>query len=227
MGCYYRARKLLEGAPESAEHGWLAWYAAMTQFLVIGDYDEAASELRTVLDIAQRLGDPNLEALGLVYEGHLRITQGEVARGLEEVDRGAAVAMGGDVELFTTGEVYCSTIFACRNVGDWPRASAWTDAAFRWSQREHVSGFPGLCKFHRAEVMRLRGELELAERDALDAVDELVAATPRYAGWALHELGEVRRRRGDRDGAARRIPPCHRVRLRSAAGCRVAAARRG
>jgi class 3 adenylate cyclase len=65
-----------------------------------------------------------------------------------------------------------------------------------------VSGFPGLCRFHRAEVMRFRGALAEAERDALEAIDELTASAPRYAAWAFHELGEIRRRRGDRAGAA-------------------------
>jgi hypothetical protein len=45
--------------------------------------------------------------------------------------------------------------------------------------------------------MRFRGELDRAERDASEAVDELIEAAPRWAAWGLHELGEIRRRRGD------------------------------
>ena len=47
----------------------------------------------------------------------------------------------------------------------------------------------------------MRGSLAEAERDAHDACEELLAWAPRYAGWAYHELGEVRRRRGDLQGA--------------------------
>jgi class 3 adenylate cyclase len=50
--------------------------------------------------------------------------------------------------------------------------------------------------------MRFRGALEEAERDALAAVAELMACAPRWAAFAYHELGEVRRRRGDHVGAA-------------------------
>ena len=50
---------------------------------------------------------------------------------------------------------------------------------------------------HRAEVLRFRGDLDRATRDASDAIDELTEAAPRWAAWGLHELGEIRRRRGD------------------------------
>ena len=39
----------------------------------------------------------------------------------------------------------------------------------------------------------MRGSLVEAERDALEACEELLSWGPRYAGWAYHELGEVRR----------------------------------
>ena len=47
----------------------------------------------------------------------------------------------------------------------------------------------------------MRGSLAEAERDAHAACDELLAWAPRWAGWAYHELGEVRRRRGNLQGA--------------------------
>ena len=49
--------------------------------------------------------------------------------------------------------------------------------------------------------MRFRGELDRAEQDASEAIEELLLAAPRWAAWGLHELGEIRRRRGDRHGA--------------------------
>jgi class 3 adenylate cyclase len=112
-----------------------------------------------------------------------------------------AAALGGELELWTTGQIFCSTIFACRNRGDWGRAGEWSVASLRWCERQSLSGFPGLCRFHRAEVMRFRGELDRAERDASEAVEELLEAAPRWAAWGLHELGEIRRRRGDLTGA--------------------------
>ena len=109
------------------------------------------------------------------------------------IDEAMATALGGELELWTTGQIFCSTIFACRNRGDWGRAGEWSVASLRWCERQSLSGFPGLCRFHQAEVMRFRGELNRAERDASEAVDELLLAAPRWAAWGLHELGEIRR----------------------------------
>jgi class 3 adenylate cyclase len=47
----------------------------------------------------------------------------------------------------------------------------------------------------------MSGSLAEAERDAQDACEELLAWAPRWAGWAYHELGEVRRRLGNLQGA--------------------------
>jgi hypothetical protein len=142
-----------------------------------------------------------MKVRGLLVQGHALITAGRVREGSPLLDEATALAMTGATELSTTGTVYCATIFACRNIGDWQRASEWTSESLRWCDRHSVSGFPGLCRLHRAEIIRMRGSLAEAERDAQDACEELLGWAPRWAGWAYHELGEVRRRRGDLQGA--------------------------
>ncbi|HEY7137016.1 MAG TPA: adenylate/guanylate cyclase domain-containing protein [Acidimicrobiia bacterium] len=200
-GWWMRAFRALERVPESREHGLLQWMYAHTCF-ESGDFDEALRASREVAETARRLHDRDLEALALHDQGHALIACGEVERGLALVDEAMTVAMGDAVGLMTAGTVYCGTIWACRNVGDWRRASEWTDASIRWCERVSVTRFPGLCRFHRAEVMRVRGSLDAAERDAAEAAADLLVSSPRNAGWALGELGEVRRRRGDVAGAA-------------------------
>jgi class 3 adenylate cyclase len=200
-GWWMRAFRALEDVPEAREHGLLQWMYAHTCFEE-GDFDEALRAARAVAETARRLHDRDLEALALHDQGHALIARGDVESGLALVDEAMTVAMGEAVGLQTTGTVYCGTIWACRNVGDWRRASEWTDASIRWCERVSVTRFPGLCRFHRAEVMRVRGSLEIAERDAADAAAELLTSSPRNAGWALGELGEIRRRRGDLTGAA-------------------------
>jgi class 3 adenylate cyclase len=167
--------------------------------LLLGSNDVAGAlaTARELVELARRLGDPDLEALGLLDQGHALIAAGQVQEGSPLLDEAAALAMAGATEISTTGTVYCSTIIACRNIGDWQRASQWTEESIRWCDRHSVSGFPGLCRLHRAEIIRMRGSLAEAERDAQDACDELISWAPRYAGWAYHELGEVRRRRGN------------------------------
>ena len=50
----------------------------------------------------------------------------------------------------------------------------WIEAANRWCDRLDVTGFPGACRVHRAELMRMRGDLAAAEKVAIAACDELL-----------------------------------------------------
>ncbi len=196
-----RAVKLLDGEPDCHENGMLLWLQVRALLFMANDAPAALEKARELVDLARRLGDLDLEALGLLDQGHALITEGQVREGSALLDEATALAMTGATELHTAGTVYCSTIFACRNIGDWQRASEWTEESLRWCDRNSVSGFPGLCRLHRAEIVRMRGSLAEAERDAEDACRELQAWSPRWAGWAYHELGEVRRRRGELQGA--------------------------
>lgn len=200
-GWLARAAKLLEGQPDCHETGLLLWMKVRGLLVVANDVAGALDHARELVEFARRLGDPDLEALGLLDQGHALITAGRVREGSPLLDEATALAMTGATELSTTGTVYCATIFACRNIGDWQRASEWTTESLRWCDRHSVSGFPGLCRLHRAEIIRMRGSLAEAERDVQDACEELLGWAPRWAGWAYHELGEVRRRRGDLQGA--------------------------
>ena len=200
-GWVRRGAKLLEGEPDCHETGLLLWMRVRSLLFGANDFAGALDAARELVELGRRLRDPDLEALGLLDQGHALIAAGRVREGSPLLDEAAALAMAAATEISTTGTVYCSTIFACRNIGDWQRAAQWTDESLRWCERHSVSGFPGLCRLHRAEIVRMRGSLAEAERDAEDACEELLSWAPRYAGWAYHELGEVRRRRGNLQGA--------------------------
>jgi DNA-binding CsgD family transcriptional regulator len=100
-----------------------------------------------------------------------------------------------------TGQVYCNVIAACQELGDLRRAGEWTEALRGWCESQPASVFPGLCRVHRAEVLRLRGAWEEAEREALQASEDLLEAMPAFASEALYQLGEVQRQRGELDAA--------------------------
>jgi class 3 adenylate cyclase len=93
-------------------------------------------------------------------------------------------------------------IGVCSKLGDYGRSSEWTEATLRWCERQSVPAFPGVCRIHKAELMRLRGSLTKAEEEARMACEEL----PRFnffsgLGPANYEIGEVRRCLGDFLGA--------------------------
>jgi class 3 adenylate cyclase len=200
-GWHSRAGRLLESVPESVEHGYLAHQRALFA-LARGELDEAFAQAQRAVEIATRFDDRNLEALGLLRQGIVLIKKGELDDGLSLVDEATAAAVGGELDPLPTGMIYCATIDACRDLGDYARAQEWTDTASRWCERESVSGFPGICRVDRAEIMRIMGHLDEAERQATQACEELQAFAPRIAGAAYVEVGETRLRRGDLAKAA-------------------------
>jgi tetratricopeptide (TPR) repeat protein len=81
----------------------------------------------------------------------------------------------------------------------------------RWCQTNAIGSLRGRCRVHRAEVLRLRGECDEAEREAQAACDELSPYLRRELGWPLSELGRIRLRKGDIDGAEEALLAAHRV----------------
>jgi class 3 adenylate cyclase len=199
-GCGRRAATLLAELPESDEHARAACLLARAA-LFEGDIDLLLERADEAAAIARRVGSAEAEALAGLYRGHALLGLGRYEEGRALMDEANAAATSGALSLEAAGHIYCSTIFSCRNLGDWRRAAEWTDVSLRWCERQHVSGFPGLCRFHRAEVLRMGGRLDDAEVDARHAIAELIAVRPVNAGWGYMELGEIRRRRGDLEGA--------------------------
>jgi class 3 adenylate cyclase len=139
--------------------------------------------------------------LALTGKGRVLVMRGDVEEGLALLDEGTAAAVGGELDPYSTGLVYCMTISSCHDVGDYRRAAEWTEEASRWCDRLDVTGFPGACRIHRAEILRLRGHLEEAERQAVAACEELHDFERYITANGHYEIGEIRRRRGDHAGA--------------------------
>jgi tetratricopeptide (TPR) repeat protein len=99
-------------------------------------------------------------------------------------------------------------IAACERTADYRRASEWTEHATLWCEPHAGSPLPGICTVHRAELKRLRGALKEAERECRQ-----VCADPRgyvdTTAAAFYEIGEIRLRRGDYDGAEEAFGQAH------------------
>jgi class 3 adenylate cyclase len=134
---------------------------------------------------------------------------GNIDEGMALVDESTVAAVNGELNPLTTGMIYCSTISVCRALIDWRRAGEWTDAAERWCNRQGISGFPGICRVHRAEIMHFRGSWADAEREARRACGELSKYNLLLSGEAQYEIGEVRLRVGDLAGAIQAFRQAH------------------
>lgn len=200
-GWFATAERQLDGEEEAVEHARIALTRAASAMFAEGDYAAAIAHFERAFDLGRRFGDRDTQMLALVGKGRALVKTGEIERGLELIDEGTAAAVSGELAPYSTTLVYCMTISSCQDVGDLRRAAEWTEAANRWCDRLDVTGFPGACRIHRAELMRLRGDLEAAEKVAMAACDELHDFERYITASGYYEIGEIRRRLGDLDAA--------------------------
>ena len=196
-GWFAKAERLLSAQPDSVEHARLTFTRGINALFAGGDLREAADELDRAFELAARFGDRDTQALALVAKGRALVKMGEVEQGLALIDEATAAAVGGELDPYSTGLVYCVTISSCQDLGDYRRAAEWTEQANRWCDRLDVTGFPGACRIHRAEIMRLRGDWGEAEQQALTACEELHDFERAITAGGYYEIGEIRRLRGD------------------------------
>jgi len=196
-GWFANAERLLDGEDESVEHGFLALTRGVNTMFAEGDLPSAIGHFDQAFELARRFGDRNTQGLALAAKGRALIKRGEIEQGLALLDEASASAVSGMLEPYSTGLVYCLTISACQDLGDYRRAAEWTEAANRWCDQLDVTGFPGACRIHRAEIMRLRGDLHEAEKVALAACEELHDFERAITAGGYYEVGEIRRRLGD------------------------------
>ena len=168
-----------------------------------GDHDEdtAIQLAKRTVEIGTAIGDKSLMALGLHDQGRALISKGEVDAGFELIEEATLAAVSGDLPPLETAAIYCNTISSCAHLSDYGRAGEWSDVAKRWCERQAIAGFPGMCRVYRAEIMRLRGDWLAAETEARHACEELSGFNREYAAEAFYQLGEVRLRVGDLEGA--------------------------
>ena len=196
----HRAEHLLEGEPEAVAHGYLEIAHRELDF-DRGNFEGALAHLDRAKEIASRLDDADLPVWVAISRAEVLGTSGQLDEAFGLMEGAAAVAVGGELGPFTTGAVFCAVMSVCRETADYRRGSEWAEVSKRWCEQQDISGFPGICRVHRAEFMRLTGAWADAASEAETASDELQRFHPAMAGEAFHELGEIRLRMGDLKGA--------------------------
>jgi tetratricopeptide (TPR) repeat protein len=206
-GWLSRAERLLAGMGETPVHAWLAVVRNYERMLS-GDFAAARHWAQRAIEIGA-MHDPAAMAIGRVALARSLIFQGDVREGLALLDEAAVAALTGELDPLTTGMVYCEVVCALQGAAHYDLAEEWTEAMERWSHGQTVAGIHGRCRVHRAEILRLRGSCVDAENEALLACDELRPYLRRELGWPLTELGRIRFRKGDIQGAEEAFLEAH------------------
>jgi tetratricopeptide (TPR) repeat protein len=144
-------------------------------------------------------------------EARCVILEGRVADGLLLLHEAGVAIASGELEPLITGVLYCELVCALQSVAQYDLAEEWTAAMERWCHGQPVGSIHGRCRVHRAEILRLRGAYREAEEHALGACEELRPYLRRELGWPLMELGRIRLRRGDLQGAQEAFRAAHEV----------------
>jgi len=202
LGWQARGERLLEAVPDSPLHAQKAVYDAVG-LLMEGHLDAGIETLDRAMELARRTGNPDALYNAMSLKGMADVMAGRWQAGLAELDEAATAASSGRLDLRAASDIFCTTIGACRGVGDLQRAAQWADEGERWMRRNGAGGYPGICQVHRAELKMLRGHWTEAEQEARQACDVLQRFRLMDGlGSAHHTIGEIRLRMGDLDAAA-------------------------
>ncbi len=197
-GWLARADRLIEGAgPGSAARGYLL-VASFLEKIEAGDADEAAVLADRIVEIAERIADRDLLALGLLSRGQASLRLGEVAKGFRLLDEAMVSATSGEVSPIPAGIVCCAVIEACVECFDLRRATQWTDALSAWcSVQPDMVPYRGQCLVHRSQILQARGNWSEAVAEVGQASERLADPFHPALGIARYQQGELHRLQGE------------------------------
>ncbi len=209
MSWMKKAERLLEHAPPCVALAELTIIRAFMAQLS-GEMAQALELAKQAEELAKQLNAPTELALAINRQGRVLIRLGQLEQGQERLDEAMTLLATDTISPVMAFIIYCSTIDAYTDVADYDRASQWTDVANDWCAAGRFDGAPGVCRVHRAELLRLRGDWDTAEREAVAAREMLTRARMQFAAAeALAELGMLKLQLGDLTAAEAAFTAAH------------------
>jgi DNA-binding winged helix-turn-helix (wHTH) protein len=199
-GWYRRARRLLEGQEVGQEHGYLDFLGGRIA-LFQNDLEAAKALGEQTWEIGVKLGDRDLQNLGLLCLGEAKVFLGEVREGLAALDEACVAVAADGLSSWVGSLVYCGVIYTCMTRSDWQRAGEWTEQFARWGEGRGLVSYPGLCRMHRAEVLTVRGKLREAEEEIRLTHEILCQNSPWVEAEVWRTQGETMLAKGDLEAA--------------------------
>jgi ATP/maltotriose-dependent transcriptional regulator MalT len=196
QGWMNRARRLLAGTPEAPAHGYLA-YLDCAVAAVMTDLSTLAERVNALRDMAVRLDEPAVNALGLIAEGIQAILHARTTDAYASIDEAMLSVLADQVPIEWAGDMYCIVLHHCHRLGDLPRMRAWTQSMEQWCDVSGSVAYGGVCDVHRLQVQVHTDDYRGLE----DRLQRVSHALEEVNSWAaaegFYQLGEVRRLLGD------------------------------
>ena len=206
MGWAQQAKELLDDQGECEEAVTFLVLEAMVA-RQSGQDDRALEAAEEIIVRAGRLGADDVKALATLLKGQILTMQGRVDEGAQLMDSAMALAVSGCLGEFASAYIFCGTISTCASSGDLDRAWEWTNEVGRCT----VSGiveYPGDCRMHRAEMLRIRGEWGEGRARVGLGVRGGRNLARRARRRRLLRAGEASLHRGDLEAAAHAFAEC-------------------
>jgi ATP/maltotriose-dependent transcriptional regulator MalT len=201
-GWLQRARRLLDGLPDTPEHAFLAARASVFALLDDGDPEAGQAFAVEAVRIGQALGAIDYEMVGRALHGFALITTGRVRDGLGELDEVSAAILAGELtDRLLIALAGCYLIGACDRARVHARAIQWCERIKEHSRKWGLKPLFAVCRTQYASVCMWRGAWDEAERELTSACDELAICRPGMTADGRARLGELRRRQGRLDDA--------------------------
>jgi DNA-binding NarL/FixJ family response regulator len=193
-GWLARCQTLLSAVPDSPEAGWVSLDIGM----FASDRARKETSFRTALEVARRVGDPDLEFAALAYLGASMVHADRTEAGMALLDEALAAVAGGEVDdFFVLEEIFCQLFAACEHACDVRRAEEWIAVGEDIAARRNLPAVSAFCRTHYGGVLTTAGRWLEAE-EALTAAVRLWGLGRRSTlrMGALSRLAELRVRQG-------------------------------
>jgi DNA-binding NarL/FixJ family response regulator len=207
-GWFERAGALLEDCPDTPERAWLLLWRAHVHIHVRDEMPAGREALAGALRLNIRCQVEEIDTMARGLAGLALINDGDVEGGLRRLDEATATAIAGDRFRPETVGFTCRYVLdACETVRDFARAQQWLEHAWAADRSLGVPHFASFCRSHYVAVLTWAGKYETADSEIAAMRAELSAIAPAWMAHCDIRLGEVRRRQGRHEEAARLLQP--------------------
>lgn len=197
-GWHARSQRLLKQREEDCAARGYGLIVTGLLALGRGDPEGAGAGFREAVALAERFGERDLLALGLLGHGQSLILAGRSAEGVARLDEAMLAVTAGEVSPVLAGIVYCAVILACQDIFDIRRAREWTRQLDAWcAAQPDLVPYRGQCLVHRSEILQLDGDWPAALAEVAKAREHLAGRSEAVVGRACYQQGELHRLRGD------------------------------